>query len=752
MPATAQTTTRGATAGAPKAPGASGAAPAGDHLPTTCPKALERLPAWLVWNYEPGEGLLGKPRKVPCYALSGRRRHGTQGSAADRAGLVDFATACRMARADWHQGVGLALLPGMNITALDFDNCTDARGNPLPEVERLVSGTYAEISPSGRGVRAFFLGDLGDLGDRKDNPKGKGALFGFETFCTKGFVTFTGNTLDFDGGDPVAPVTQEVRDYCAQRFGIRSASASSRAESGPDDDDDPLGHSAPLGLTEARMREDLDVLPPDMGYADWLAIGMALHHETGGEGFGLWLEWSAGGSKFPGEEVLQRHWDSFGPRPGADPVTARTLIHMANRHRASLGVALAGFPPVTDADGVPLPPPFELGNRGAILATIGNVVMALARPDVCGAALAWDTFRDRLMVAARPGQWRLFRDTDLTVLRMRLALQGFRPIPREMIRDAVDKVAEDARFDSAQTWLDGLQWDGVPRVERFAVDCLGAVDTPYTRAVSLYLWTALAGRVMQPGCKADMAPVLVGAQGAGKSQAVATMAPGTEFFCEVSLHEKDDNLSRKMRGVLVAEIAELAGLRARDLESLKTFMSRTFEEWTPKFKEQPVRYDRRLVFVGTTNDDRFLTDTTGNRRWLPIRGGEVQPMDVARIKRERDQLWAEARELHAVQGVAWREAERQARAVLDEFMVTDPWEETVRQWLATPDTLTGEAPQSRQHLTTGMVLGEALRLPAGQATRAHEIKAGQVLKSLGFVRIRASVDGARPWVYTRPEV
>ena len=79
-----------------------------------------------------------------------------------------------------------------------------------------------------------------------------------------------------------------------------------------------------------------------------------------------------------------------------------------------------------------------------------------------------------------------------------------------MIRDAVWLVADEHRFDSAVEWIGTLKWDGVARVESFLRDYMGVTDTPYTRAVSRYMWTALAGRVLSPGCEAPMAPVFIG--------------------------------------------------------------------------------------------------------------------------------------------------------------------------------------------------------------------------------------------------
>jgi hypothetical protein len=143
----------------------------------------------------------------------------------------------------------------------------------------------------------------------------------------------------------------------------------------------------------------------------------------------------------------------------------------------------------------PALPAFKRANdTGAILATKENITWAVARPDLCGCQLRLDTFRDEVMVAPTAGsEWRPFRDTDYHALCMRLERgpQGFKDIAKEKIRDAVAYVAEGNAFDSAQHWLDGLVWDGTPRITTFLPTYFGAEDTPYTRAVGLYLWTAV---------------------------------------------------------------------------------------------------------------------------------------------------------------------------------------------------------------------------------------------------------------------
>ena len=390
-------------------------------------------------------------------------------------------------------------------------------------------------------------------------------------------------------------------------------------------------------------------------------------------------------------------------------------------------------------------PPFKRDKNGNIEATIENVAMAVARPDVCGVEIRFDQFRDEIMFSQPgAGAWQPFTDSDYARLRITLERGHFKPIGRELIRDVVMLVASNNQFDSAIAWLEGLSWDGVPRVQGFLTRYFSAEAGEYTQAVSTYLWTALAGRVMSPGCKADMVPILVGEQGSGKSTGVAAMAPALEFFAEVSFHEKDEDLSRKMRGRLVAEIGELRGLHTKELESIKAFITRTHENWIPKYREFAVQFPRRLVFIGTTNKDEFLADETGNRRWLPVRVGAT---NLDAIKADRLQLWAEARELYQERGIDFLAAEALSDGVHAEHMISDSWEEAVSKWLDEADLLTGESPRARYFLRVGDVLKGALGFDDRHVGRREELRMSAVLRTFGYGRRKVSDGGKKRWAY-----
>jgi predicted P-loop ATPase len=510
--------------------------------------------------------------------------------------------------------------------------------------------------------------------------------------------------------------------------------------------------AVPTSLTI--LASALGVLDPGMAYDDWFRVLAALHNATGGSDDGLDLadSWSAAGANYPGRDEIEKKWASFGKHDGRREVTAGTLFNMA---RAAGWVE----PVEDDFDVLPVvgggveerrrrPSYVRHEKTGEILLTMDNMVKAVSDPRECGMRLAYDQFRDEIVFSEDDGEnWQPFKDADYVRLRIALERISFKPPTREITRDAVLLAAEQNRFDSAQLWLGRQQWDGVPRVEAFMARYLGVEDGAYARSVGRYLWTALAGRVLEPGCKADMAPVLVGDQGLGKSQAVAAIAPDPAFFAEINFAEKEDDISRKMRGRLVAELGELRGLHTKELESIKAFITRQHEDWTPKYREFNTVFPRRLVFIGTTNKDEFLADETGNRRWLPVRIGKV---DLDALKHDRAQLWAEGAVLFTTGGVDFREAETLAAGVHAEHMMRDPWEPTVSAWLDEPDTLTGDKPAMREFLRVHDVLREALGFEAKQIKRVEEMRVGAVLRALGYTRKKLRIGGGPVWVYHRP--
>jgi hypothetical protein len=373
-------------------------------------------------------------------------------------------------------------------------------------------------------------------------------------------------------------------------------------------------------------------------------------------------------------------------------------------------------------------PKYERNEEGEIMTTTGNITLALQSPSEMGISIAHDDFTDDLKFSKDGGEtWELFSDQHYVGVLIRLEQLGIYGVSTQKVRECVYSVAVANTIDTAQVWLSGLEWDGVKRIDGFFVNYFGAEDSAYVREVGRYIWSALAGRVLVPGVQADMVPVLVGKQGVRKSTGIVAMAPGREFFSEFIFGENETESARKMRGCLVGELAELRGLRSKEKEHIKAWLTRTHEEVRKLYKEFTTVFARRHMFIGSTNDEKFLDeDPSGQRRWLPIRVGMG---DVEAISRDRDQLWAEGRELFTEnEGIWYAAAELLAREVHGDFIEADSWEGLITEWLDDLES-GGGLPE---WITTDQICDHAIDVPKSGRHSGVARRVGGILRKLGW--------------------
>jgi predicted P-loop ATPase len=407
------------------------------------------------------------------------------------------------------------------------------------------------------------------------------------------------------------------------------------------------------------------------------------------------------------------------------------------------------FLPVTQA-----PHALTFDSKNHYEASLPNLIHVLGLQKLF--ALGFDTFRGQIMVAppggGAPGgeDWRPMTDIDFVDMREALERQNFAAISGSMMRDALTSVANRNSYDSAVVWLNGLQWDGVARVDTFVPAYCGAVDDAYTRAVSRYIWTGMVCRVMEPGCQLDMVPAFQSRQGGRKSSGLQSLAPMPEFFTDgVSLAHDDPDFKRMIRGKIVVEIAELAGLSKTEVEFIKRMITRRVEEWVEKWDKMTTRYQRRCMLFASTNNIQFLPqDETGQRRWLPV---EIERLDDALITRDREQLWAEAKVRWAalkaagLPGVDFQQAEELAAGRHSKYELVDVWLDKVTEWLDTALEIPGQtlrpAPRTLPYLSLAAVLEGAIGMLPDRQNRVAELRMASVLRKLGYDKKDKKIDG-----------
>lgn len=405
-------------------------------------------------------------------------------------------------------------------------------------------------------------------------------------------------------------------------------------------------------------------------------------------------------------------------------------LRQAYRAAACVG---SGWPDVTKA--------------GSPRSTLPNTILAALRLELKFSA---DRFRYRNLIQGVPIQEFAgeLNDDACAVLRNTI-LENFRFDPgKENVRDAVHILCLNAPFHPILQYLGELVWDGVPRLSAWLTTYLGADPTSLNEAIGKIVLIAAVRRVRQPGAKFDTIMVLEGAQGGGKSTAIKILAGEENFSDQQVLSLDPKSQMEALEGVWLYEIAELEGISRADTAKVKAFASRAVDQGRPAYARFKERRPRQAVFIGTTNDDKYLRDTTGNRRFWPVKVGTI---DLVTLKRDRDQLWAEAAYWEAkgeslvLPQELWPLAQKEQDARLED----DPWAER----LAEITSANCDRVEGYLRISSKTVLSDFLGVPTERQQQYHLKRLVGLMRKLGWEGPRPlrMADGTIARAYQRPE-
>lgn len=298
-------------------------------------------------------------------------------------------------------------------------------------------------------------------------------------------------------------------------------------------------------------------------------------------------------------------------------------------------------------------------------------------------------------------------------------------------------------------WLARLPaWDREPRIVETLIEVLSAIgEGQYLGAVLRRFMISAVARVMRPGCKVDHMLVLVGPQAYRKSS--FALALGAPWSAESTSTFGTKDAIAELDGAWIVELGELAGLRKSEVETIKHFTSKQIDRYRPAYGHAVIDQPRACVFIGTTNEQRFLLDHTGNRRFWPVRiGGRI---DLHLLKVQREALWAEAYAAYLA-GEQWHltdEEERRAQVVQELYRVVSEVEQETGAFLATV-----LADQYRKDKS--VTVREVFKNIAGErerdnlsARRQMETQIGQAIRKEGWECI-GRVGGEKLTTYVPP--
>jgi predicted P-loop ATPase len=314
-----------------------------------------------------------------------------------------------------------------------------------------------------------------------------------------------------------------------------------------------------------------------------------------------------------------------------------------------------------------------------------------------------------------------------------------------LVGQAIQQVARENKYDPIADYLRSLAWDGHERLSNFMTDYFaGQGDPLYVRAVGRKWLISLVARALHPGCKCDTALILEGPQGVRKSTALETLV-GSEYFLDTALELGSKDAIQAISGAWLVELSELASFRRAETERVKQFISSKVDKFRPPYGMVIESSPRRCVFVGTTNENEYLYDPTGLRRYWPIR---AEHPDVEAIARDRDQLFAEA-VVAFLSGEKWHLIDREvevAKIETENRVESSTIESVIRRWWY------GESPSKRpKHFDMVDVLEMALHVtPDRMADRRLRIEVGIALARIGFESRRRREGRSLVTVYEAP--
>ena len=366
-------------------------------------------------------------------------------------------------------------------------------------------------------------------------------------------------------------------------------------------------------------------------------------------------------------------------------------------------------------------------------ANVDNVVRVLAHSDEFKNLVWYDEFYQRYFTVDKHGtrEWQDIDDINLTV-RLQREL-GLTRLTTNNVSDAVRCRGHQCKRNEPKEWIKSLRWDGTERIDAFFSTYFGCPFAPYNAAVSRNFWLGIVARVFQPGCQVDNMVILEGRQGIFKSKALEAI--GGKWYMEASEEITSKDFFVALAGKLIVEIADLDSFSRADTTRIKKVITCRTDRYRQPYARATQDHPRQSVFVGTTNEQHYLRDSTGARRFWPITCGVIQ---LDRLRLDREQLFAEAFTRYLTN-------EDWYRVPIDDTLLEQENRRQFDEWENLIDSFIRESCQSQITMTEA---AGAVGIDKGHLDIMVQRRIGSILKRFGFKSacVRVGDVVIRKWV------
>jgi putative DNA primase/helicase len=387
---------------------------------------------------------------------------------------------------------------------------------------------------------------------------------------------------------------------------------------------------------------------------------------------------------------------------------------------------------------------------GVVIPTVANALILIAHDEHLVGLMAYNKFTETSLIMrapplAGPGETplpgpypRAWQHEDITAVLSYMQRLWNTEFTARTVESAMAYNALTHVFHPVKEWLDARKWDGTPRLFQWLISAFGTEKSEYVKAVGAKTLIAAVRRVRHPGCKFDTMLILEGPQGIKKSTALQSLF-SPEWFSDATvpdLGSKDAAMC--LHGAWCLEFAEIAQLMRSEVETIKGFLSRAVDRYRPPYSKNTVEKPRQGILIGTTNEQGFLRDASGNRRFWPV---ECVMANLKWIEKNREQLWAEACHYEAQGETIWLDdaiIEAQAMLAQAERVATDPWDDKVS------DHIEGKEDDG---VKVADILKDCLYIDTPFQDLRSARRVASILRRLGWEKGRRMTDGVRSKVW-----
>lgn len=333
---------------------------------------------------------------------------------------------------------------------------------------------------------------------------------------------------------------------------------------------------------------------------------------------------------------------------------------------------------------------------------------------------------------------RIITDSDIIGIKAQLEGEFDGKVASADVFDAVVLTAQRHSIHPVRQYLAGLRWDGIERIKYFFSDHCGTPNDEYHQGAAIAHFISAVKRIAEPGCQVDLMVVLESNQGWGKTSLWNALYG--DWYREVTESLSSKDFFQCLRGAWCADFGEMHQIRKADVERYKQIITIRSDSYRPSYGRCVKVFPRECIFVGGTNQEQWLTDATGGRRFLPVR--LAKRVDVRLVAEARDQLFAEAvATLPRSEALRWWEVDG-AEQHQGERMEVDPWAERIESALEDKAFLLRGVAQ--YYVTVPHIMTECLGLPTSDHSKRDAGRVRDILKLLGWENVPMLVEKSSP--------